>query len=613
MPRVRFSEAARIEIAHLAAELAEERKGRRSAERKSRSLQRRVETLERLLANVQAELVKAKQTVREYARQIFGRHSERGPVPGSAPSEGTDTSAGEVVGASPSSPSTEEPAPPHPTHRKQKKRGRRPGHPGSGRRTVEELPCTTEVRTLPEEQRCCPNCGTPYKPMVGAYAVSLVLDWAVAVFYRRYLRQKYQPACSCPGIKRIVVAPPPAKVVARGLLSPQFIARLCVEKFCLGHPLHRILHALRLNIPAQAVSRGGVTRLLRRVGPLLQPLYDAIGDEVRRATLVGGDETTGTVHCPDDDPQRPPDHRPGWWNWCFSCATAVVFLLRQSRGEDVPFAFFGWDKHKGPPRHPQLILLTDCYVVYKALAGWVVNAFCWDHLRRRLLKAARDEATVAAARWAENWRLRIHTLYELTAARRAAGAEAWAAADQALRAHVAKMKATAERQLHDSALPPERRGALESLLRHWVGLTLFLDHPEVPLDNNERERILRGPVVGRKNFRFFGSIWSAHLAEMLWSILATAERNGLNPLTYLIAYLQACADNGHRPLEGAALQRFLPWAASAEDRATWSAPPPSVLQLSFAPRTPAPRRRRACRRPAPALAPAAAPAAVDSS
>ena len=48
-----------------------------------------------------------------------------------------------------------------------------------------------EVRTLPEEQRCCPNCGTPYKPMIGAYAVSLVLDWAVAVFYRRYLRQKY--------------------------------------------------------------------------------------------------------------------------------------------------------------------------------------------------------------------------------------------------------------------------------------------------------------------------------------------------------------------------------------------------------------------------------------
>ena len=605
MARRRLSEEARIEIAHLAAELAEERKGRQSAERKCRSLQRHVDRLESLLANAQAELIKAKQTIREYARQLFGRHSERGPVPGGSPSEGVDTAAAEASGASP----PEEPSA-QACRPKQKKRGRRPGHPGSGRRTVEDLPCTTEVCTLPEEQRCCPHCGTPYKPMVGAYAVSLVLDWAVAVFYRRFLQQKYKPACSCPGIKRVLVAPAPGKVVARGLLSPQFIARLCVEKFALGHPLHRILHAVKMNIPAQAVSRGGVTGLFKRLGPLLQPLYDAIADEVRHCALVGGDETTATVHCADDDPERQPDHRPGWWNWCFSCATAVVFLVRQGRGEEVPFEFFGWDKHKGPPRHPLLILLTDGYIVYKCLAGWVVNAFCWAHARRRLLKAARDEGTAAAARWAENWRLRIHTLYKFAAARRAAAPAAWAAADQALRQHVAQMKATAERQLQDSALPPERRGALNSLLGHWAGLTLFLDHPEVPLDNNERERILRGPVVGRKNFRFFGSIWSAHLAEMLWSILASAERNGLNPLTYLIAYLQACADNGGRPPEGAVLQRFLPWAASAEDRATWSAPPPSVLHLAFAPRTPAPRRRvRTCRR----SVAAPAPAAVDSS
>ena len=100
----------RIEIAHLAAELAEER----NAERKCRSLQRHVDRLESLLANAQAELIKAKQTIREYARQLFGHHSERGPVPGSCPSAGTDTSASEAT--SPSSSTTAEPqAPPHPT------------------------------------------------------------------------------------------------------------------------------------------------------------------------------------------------------------------------------------------------------------------------------------------------------------------------------------------------------------------------------------------------------------------------------------------------------------------------------------------------------------------
>ena len=609
MARRRFCEEARIEIAHLAAKAADLGRALRSSERKRRTLERRVDQLACMLADARAELVKANQTIHEYQRQIFGRHSERGPVPGSGPSASSDPAA-TVPAEDPSTGTAQEPQQTPPRPRGKKKRGARRGHPGHGRRIVEELPCTDEIRTLPEAERCCPQCGTPYKPMPGAYAISRVLDWAVVVFYRRYLRQKYQPACPCTGIKRILVAPRPAKVVPRGLLSPQFIARICVEKFWLGHPLHRILRAMGLNTPAQVVGRGGVTRLLKRLCPLLQPLYDAMCDQVRRATLIGGDETTATVHCSEDDPERQPKHRPNWWNWCFSCATAVVFLLRQGRGEDVPFEFFGWDKQKGPPQHPLLILLTDCYVVYKTLTGWVVNAWCWAHLRRRFLKAARDEATPGAARWAEHWRQRIRTLYKLDDARRQADPAAWPAADQVLRAHVASMRATAKQQLEDSALPQERRGVLDSLLAHWAGLTLFLNHPEVPLDNNERERMLRGPIVGRKNFLFFGSIWSAHLAEMLWSILATVAHNGLNPLTYLTAYLQACADNGGRPLEGPALQRFLPWAVSAEDRATWSAPPPSVLQLSFAPRTSAPRRRlRPCRR----SATAPAPVAVDSS
>lgn len=231
------------------------------------------------------------------------------------------------------------------------------------------------------------------------------------------------------------------------------------------------------------------------------------------------------------------------------------------------------------------------------MAGWVIKAFCWAHLRRRFLKAARDGASTSVARWAEHGRLRVQTLYALTAARRQADQPAWPAADQALRAHVAQMRATAERQLQESELSPEQRGVLESLIRHWTGLTLFLDHSEVPLDKNDGERILRGPIVGRKNYLFFGSIWSTHLTEMLWSTLATAERNGCNPLTYLIAYLQACAENGGRPLEGDALQRFLPWALSTEDHAAWSAPRPPILHLPFAPCTPTPRPRvRPCPR-----------------
>ena len=49
---------------------------------------------------------------------------------------------------------------------------------------------------------------------------------------------------------------------------------------------------------------------------------------------------------------------------------------------------------------------------------------------------------------------------------------------------------------------------------------------------------------------------------------------GLNVLTYLTAYLDECGRNGGKPLAGPALERFLPWNASPEDRRDWTRPPP---------------------------------------
>jgi hypothetical protein len=51
----------------------------------------------------------------------------------------------------------------------------------------------------------------------------------------------------------------------------------------------------------------------------------------------------------------------------------------------------------------------------------------------------------------------------------------------------------------------------------------------------------------------------------------TAAKNDLNPLTYLRAYLNACAENGGKPPTD--ISRFLPWKASKEDLATWKLPP----------------------------------------
>jgi hypothetical protein len=71
------------------------------------------------------------------------------------------------------------------------------------------------------------------------------------------------------------------------------------------------------------------------------------------------------------------------------------------------------------------------------------------------------------------------------------------------------------------------------MLKHWDGLTGFLKNARVPLDNNAAERILRGPVVGRKNFYGNRSRRGAKVAAILYSVIETAKLNGIDPAAVL--------------------------------------------------------------------------------
>ena len=106
-------------------------------------------------------------------------------------------------------------------------------------------------------------------------------------------------------------------------------------------------------------------------------------------------------------------------------------------------------------------------------------------------------------------------------------------------------------------LPAACAKVLRSLRNHWQGLTLFVENPDLPMDNNQAERALRGPVVGRKNYYGSGAQWSGELSAALFSLFHTLERWRINPRTWLTEYLHACADAGGRV--PADFERFLPW------------------------------------------------------
>jgi transposase len=123
---------------------------------------------------------------------------------------------------------------------------------------------------------------------------------------------------------------------------------------------------------------------------------------------------------------------------------------------------------------------------------------------------------------------------------------------------IKNMASKLDAALIDPLVPKPAIKVLKSMKNHWPGLTVFVDHPWVPMDNNKAERAVRLPVVGRKNFYGSGAQWSGELAASMYSVLMTVVLWGLNARTWLSAYLQACADNNNQAPQD--MSPFLPWA-----------------------------------------------------
>jgi transposase len=269
---------------------------------------------------------------------------------------------------------------------------------------------------------------------------------------------------------------------------------------------------------------------------------------------------------------------PRWYLWVFISATTVVYRAEPTRSAEVPKDHFGKDAEG--------ILSVDRYAAYKVLLNdqevRIILAFCWAHVRRDFLSLAKDWPE--QQQWGFDWVNRIGKLYGLNRARLAAleapeddpGAVEQTQAK--LNEAVGQMRKECEAQLADPNLHGACRKVLESLKRHWSGLVIFVTHPEVAMDNSEAERKLRGPVVGRKNYYGSGSLWSAVLTVVLFSLFQTLLIWNFNVRLWLSAYLGACAQAGGRAPPNP--ENWLPWNMDEAGRRRFERPAPTSQDTS---------------------------------
>jgi hypothetical protein len=433
----------------------------------------------------------------------------------------------------------------------------------------------------------CPRCGKRYEHL-GGYE-SEVLDWQAVVRVTVHCRRRYRRGCRCP-VPATVTAPGPPKAIGKGLLSNAFIAMLITERYVAGRSQNSLVTGLARH--GAEVSPATLTGALAQAGRLLAALEEAITARSRDSWHLHADETTWHVLAPRDGngPAK-------WWLWVFIGPDTVCFVMDPTRAGTVLARHAGIDEKTGQlaadggggPR--QLVISSDFYSVYTSAgkkADGLVNLFCWAHIRRYFIRAG-DANPGKLTYWAQRWLERIKTLYAaheelMTAWEQAAantpspGQAAVAArledARAAWDAAIGAIDAARKKEMAAPGLQEPAKKALATLDREWDGLIVHRDYPMIGLDNNPAEPAIRGPVVARKNAGGSRTEDAAQLAATFWTVTATAETAGLNVLTYLTAYLDACGRNGGKPPAGPELDQFLPWKASPEHQHAWAQPPP---------------------------------------
>ena len=360
---------------------------------------------------------------------------------------------------------------------------------------------------VPPDQCTCPECGNTELRRVGAGKPSAVYEYVQPHFRKRIYRRETL-TCRC---GHIVTAPAPGRVGEKTRYAPSFVAHLIVSKCGDSLPQYRLEKAYRnLGIP---VSRSTMCGLLHRGATELEPLYKAALACVPSAADVHADETS----------MRQQDRAGRSFLWSFITPELVVYKYAPSRSGDVPKEVLGQSQGR---------LVVDQHTGYNAVTkpGGRVRAGCLAHARRKIFEQREHPETKEALDL-------IGEIYRVEHDAKAAGI---VGTDAHLALRRERSRTLFARLLtwgrrHRGAFEP-RSGmgkAIGYLLRHFRALGCFLRYASIPPDNNIAEASLRRVALGRSNFLFVGHEDAGKNLAILYTLVASCEKHGVNAITYL--------------------------------------------------------------------------------
>ena len=394
-----------------------------------------------------------------------------------------------------------------PTHTAPRKR---PPVPGHGPRPQPALPVIEIRHELPPDDRQCPSCGGELDEMTGQAETSERIT-TVKLPYQveHHVRQKYR--CRCNGA--VVTAPGPAQVMPGSRYAPEFGVSVAIAKYADHLPLERQVKMMARE--GLIVDSQTLWDQLHAIARHLEPSYETLGRLVLEAPVINVDETRWPM-------LGSPTPAQGTVWGVRSPTIAFYRILPGKSADEGRHILAGY----------QGIVVADGFAVYEVLARegpTFTLVHCWAHAKRKY-----DEI-------AEHWPVacaEIDALIgELYAIERLVPGPFPGDADAQARRR--QLRQERSRPVLDQmwqwatvqvGLPRSDFGkAVRYMLERWEGLTRFVEDPRIPLDNNAIERMLRAPVIGRKNHYGSRSLRGTQVAALFYTLCETAKLAGVDP------------------------------------------------------------------------------------
>ena len=378
-----------------------------------------------------------------------------------------------------------------------------------------------------EEHPVCEKCGAEMVE-IGEEKAYDELVYVPGEFYvRRHIAKKYK--CTKCGMNpenstepcHIRFAAYPKPMIPHSFCSPELAGHIIYEKFAKAVPLYRQekdFTSKGIPLLRATMSEWVCTIAERWCLPILEGMH-------RRLLLAGiihADETVLQV-LHETDRKAMTDSR--MWVYCngkMNDRSIIIFEYQQTRGGIHPAKFL-----KGFTG----FLICDGYDAYNAVTG-TKRCGCWTHTRRHFAEALpKDTSTysTSVAAKAVSFCDRIYheekQMADLTATER-------------YEQRLVKVKPLLDAFF--SWLEEQNvsgKGKLAKAVRYALNekkyLYTFLEDGNVPIDNNRAENAIRPFAVGRKNWLFNNTERGAKCSAILYSIISTAQANGLDAEKYL--------------------------------------------------------------------------------